>query len=288
MQLQFIPARGRKPWWHPLSTGLCAVAIYPREGTETQLLENRDIKGKSCNLSPRGDGNKGRFPLSTGAGSCNLSPRGDGNRSRRWVPWPALGLQFIPARGRKHFPFVYTYNSPCVAIYPREGTETIHGGGKPQGARLQFIPARGRKLQGCSSSLSSYQRCNLSPRGDGNGSDLIPCCSSMRLQFIPARGRKRSLCFSSFQFFKLQFIPARGRKLSYKKHFSVNFKLQFIPARGRKPACRAGRAYHGRKLQFIPARGRKLSTMLSESSRLTGCNLSPRGDGNLCARHAYR
>ena len=59
VRLQFIPARGRKPthqhhWFcrHP------PVAIYPREGTETRQSIPCIPQTCSCNLSPRGDGNK--------------------------------------------------------------------------------------------------------------------------------------------------------------------------------------------------------------------------------------
>ena len=75
---------------------------------------------------------------------CNLSPRGDGNSGKIYSE-TGMGLQFIPARGRK-----------------QRGVSELH-----QASELQLIPARGRKCVG----LRSQQRqccCNLSPRGDGN------------------------------------------------------------------------------------------------------------------------
>ena len=77
--LQFIPARGRKPWYRGRFLLVSAIAIYPREGTET-------------------------------SGALNITSQGL--------------LQFIPARGRK---LEFPHRSPhrkTIAIYPREGTET--------------------------------------------------------------------------------------------------------------------------------------------------------------------
>ena len=78
--LQFIPARGRKPLIQIRGhNGFNHVAIYPREGTETRCHDYPRCTGRSCNLSPRGDGNVAPLPFQRPVSRCNLSPRGDGN-----------------------------------------------------------------------------------------------------------------------------------------------------------------------------------------------------------------
>ena len=121
MTLQFIPARGRKQ--HCFTFFLfVGIAIYPREGTETNWTMQR------------------LWSL-----HCNLSPRGDGNRRFRQLLAYRRRLQFIPARGRKRAGDVFHHGDVGIAIYPREGTET-YPAHKLQGQLLlQFIPARGRK-----------------------------------------------------------------------------------------------------------------------------------------------
>ena len=187
-RLQFIPARGRKPFSLKICTDwMDAVAIYPREGTETPFVPGTYMVTRCCNLSPRGDGNISssdsiNVRLLVG---CNLSPRGDGNREvmrqaeREYVAiYPREGtetiskshiasplwLQFIPARGRKpthqHHWFC---RHPPVAIYPREGTETCSH-------------QRARSIPDC---------CNLSPRGDGNGHGGLIGCIGHRCNLSP-------------------------------------------------------------------------------------------------------
>ena len=171
IQLQFIPARGRKPLIQIRGhNGFNHVAIYPREGTETRCHDYPRCTGRSCNLSPRGDGNVAPLPFQRPvsrcnlsprgdgnstcfcvsvdiAASCNLSPRGDGNTNKIKNGTKKLKLQFIPARGRKRPRPAHPLEGPhLVAIYPREGTETFQNGfHKAAPVRLQFIPARGRK-----------------------------------------------------------------------------------------------------------------------------------------------
>ena len=102
-----------------------AIAIYPREGTETHPCHPMN-SCTDCNLSPRGDGNRfqGLFGFrlwiaiypregtethdivmqkSHNIYNCNLSPRGDGNFAH----------------------FTHDFNPFSIAIYPREGTETL-------------------------------------------------------------------------------------------------------------------------------------------------------------------
>ena len=98
------------------------------------------------NLSPRGDGNKGRkchcvhfkdttYPREgtetffAGISHCyhfghNLSPRGDGNLKVTEPRW----------------------TRPADTTYPREGTETLLDKLPSEGTTTQLIPARGRKL----------------------------------------------------------------------------------------------------------------------------------------------
>ena len=79
-----------------------AIAIYPREGTETQTDRRKSLTVMDCNLSPRGDGNRTSTGRRKNSADCNLSPRGDGNLGDRGDG--NMGL--------------------LIAIYPREGTET--------------------------------------------------------------------------------------------------------------------------------------------------------------------
>ena len=146
--LQLIPARGRKLGRVGHQANVLVVATYPREGTETSCLKPPALS-LALQLIPA----RGRKLIAPKRPlekiSCNLSPRGDGN--------------------------VYNNHARAcanVATYPREGTET------PQSSRmqsvlaqLQLIPARGRKRLSLHQFLNRYtQRCNLSPRGDGNSS----------------------------------------------------------------------------------------------------------------------
>ena len=169
-RLQVLPARGRKHFFclllfcfggdcnlSPRGDGngpigqqrleRVLIAIYPREGTETEGSPQRRSLRTYCNLSPRGDGNvSGRqedtpeqhiaiypregtetvvpWSISFSLSDCNLSPRGDGNLSSHIVPHIGRPLQFIPARGRKLFRRLLFAHFTTIAIYPREGTET--------------------------------------------------------------------------------------------------------------------------------------------------------------------
>ena len=99
------------------------VAIHPREGTETKpsaepasstLLQFIHARGRKLSLM---------VPLLLVANhGCNSSPRGDGNSALRPVS-----------------------REQVVAIHPREGTETCLVFSFLPFFLLQFIPARGRK-----------------------------------------------------------------------------------------------------------------------------------------------
>ena len=96
---------------------------------------------------------------------CNLSPRGDGNPPINITGFVAIRrLQFIPARGRKPVHINAHVQSRIVAIYPREGTETVQS--------HVFTSSR-------------QHRCNLSPRGDGNGHGGLIGCIGHRCNLSP-------------------------------------------------------------------------------------------------------
>ena len=164
---------------------------------------------------------------------CNLSPRGDGNDE----------VNIAQVGG-------------IVATYPREGTETRRRHPLREGLRLQLIPARGRKRE-LPLTRSSWSRCNLSPRGDGNSQAAIAVSYNRRVATYPREGTETlSTSCKVSNFLKLQLIPARGRKLGRKLLFNIVKALQLIPARGRKRRdsasfCRTS------QLQLIPARGQK-------------------------------
>ena len=234
--LQFIPARGRKPYKGNISIP-CPF---------------------DCNLSPRGDGNLHFTSILT-----------------RFFPI----LQFIPARGRKLVCLIQCLPFH-IAIYPREGTETLASRRNYRGQPYCNLSPRG---DGNAHFGQAWQRnsmdCNLSPRGDGNTG--MQTCASLTplLQFIPARGRKQAAADGDDRPAELQFIPARGRKPNHLRGVIQPIRLQFIPARGRKPIAGNGvrfvrviaiypregtetypccRFAASHALQFIPARGRKL------------------------------
>ena len=191
LKLQFIPARGRK------QNGFCRAHGI-----------------RSCNLSPRGDGNSIRTRDVHGYAMLQFIPaRGRKHFLQRFNKCAAVsGLQFIPARGRKqrgdaaggkrvrcnlsprgdgnNFKIPHRI-TVVVAIYPREGTETHPS------TSLVLSPSAG---------------CNLSPRGDGNLFTSTRTFNPGLLQYIPARGRKRSRRPHRLHWPPLQFIPARGRK----------------------------------------------------------------------------
>ena len=145
-----------------------AVATYPREGTETrqkkalmqwvslQLIPARGRKpndtrtprtAKSCNLSPRGDGNI-RFTrlLATDLKVATYPREGTETALYPLSTGRALWLQLIPARGRKPSCLPVFFVQCFVATYPREGTETSRlSNQSARSLSLQLIPARGRK-----------------------------------------------------------------------------------------------------------------------------------------------
>ena len=125
--LQFIPARGRKPPFRRMVMSRNPVAIYPREGTETRCHDYPRCTGRSCNLSPRGDGNVAPLPFQRPVSRCNLSPRGDGNSTCFCVSVDIAASCNLSPRGDGN----QLLRQPHMLVIIIE---------------LQFIPARGRKL----------------------------------------------------------------------------------------------------------------------------------------------
>ena len=146
------------------------------------------------------------------------------------------------------------------ATYPREGTETTSS----------------------MTSLSGGIRCNLSPRGDGNGSCFVEIIVHSRRCNLSPRGdgnAKVGPLFTVDQ--KMQLIPARGRKPYIQDPPNFFYGMQLIPARGRKPFGLTSAMKLSEMMQLIPARGRKPPDSGRRTSPGGRCNLSPRGDGNV-------
>ena len=92
---------------------------------------------------------------------CNLSPRGDGNVRI----YKAFNLYII------------------VAIYPREGTETVFSSGSPstQYMLVAIYPREGTETGTRMGEIcTSVACCNLSPRGDGN----VDCTSKFHTKAV--------------------------------------------------------------------------------------------------------
>lgn len=165
----------------------------PRKGTET-------IHGADFVLRTRG---------------LHLSPQGDGNRVVCGAFGTSMGLQFIPARGRRRISvivhvceignfsfspqgdgnfsrYAFTFSSNDCNLPPQ-------GDGNPPriGFWLRLIDCnlspQGDENSILATSTLPSSNCNLSPQGDGN--TLRPGYFSVAriLQFIPARGRKQNV-----------------------------------------------------------------------------------------------
>ena len=123
---------------------------------------------------------------------------------------------------------------------------------------MQLIPARGRKLAVIGLLVELLESCNLSPRGDGNGTMRFQTKQSKQLQLIPARGRKRARVGGQFLLDMLKLIPARGRKqqVALFRHAQI---------------C----------VETYPREGTETQAFRALPWGTTCCNLSPRGDKNL-------
>ena len=121
-QLQFIPARGRKPYLLRQII-VFGVAIHPREGTETLPTGQGVLHPSLVAIHPR---------------------EGTKTFVARWFPEKPK-LQFIPARGRK-LKHAHTHAADAaVAIHPREGTETAPCRGRAGRAVVAIHPREGTK-----------------------------------------------------------------------------------------------------------------------------------------------
>ena len=79
-----------------------------------------------------------------------------------------IRFQLIPARGRKHFHLSIEIMMCIISTYPRKGTET---------ALVNHL-------------VPEVLDFNLSPQGDGNGTQTESLMIDLIFQLIPARGRK--------------------------------------------------------------------------------------------------
>ncbi len=122
--MQFIPARGRKPQPGGDPGGSDGIAIYPREGTETQRSVDKINARSLLQFIPA----RGRKPMLEHASILTVILQFIPARGRKHrlavVPGRSTELQFIPARGRKLFVVFGLPLMLAIAIYPREGTET--------------------------------------------------------------------------------------------------------------------------------------------------------------------
>ena len=167
-----------------------------------------------------------------------------------------------------------------IAIYPREGTETLSAGKDRGHGKIAIYPREGTETPALPAHRRGDRHCNLSPRGDGNTRARRVIKLTLILQFIPARGRKHGLGHAVIGR-RIAIYPREGTETRREGQPVHLPPLQFIPARGRKPAPQAER-HRWKLLQFIPARGRK-QTARHLGAGTPNCNLSPRGDGNRIA-----
>ena len=167
-------------------------------------------------------------------------------------------LQFIPARGRKQLVVFCPCGKPCVAIYPREGTETCPFFRSPHGRRVAIYPREGTETSMDRFALIMVDCCNLSPRGDGNFPDHHRWRRCKPLQFIPARGRKHATA-------GIWWI-GNGCNLSPRGDGNNRRRIAGLT----QERCNLSPRGDGNPIQLV-----YLFTVDS-------CNLSPRGDGNRC------
>ena len=191
---------------------LCYFNLSPQGDGNIGLMDHRH-KLTNFNLSPQGDGNSSNRWFIGYRYNFNLSPQGDGNsrtfcrnlRKPSISTYPRKGTETQPnrRRGRKNLQ---------ISTYPRKGTETQNTSSLMKNIRFQLIPARGRKhfhlsIEIMMCIISTYPRkgtetalvnhlvpevldFNLSPQGDGNGTQTESLMIDLIFQLIPARGRK--------------------------------------------------------------------------------------------------
>ena len=169
---------------------------------------------------------------------CNLSPRGDGNPPINITGFVAIRrLQFIPARGRKPVHINAHVQSRIVAIYPREGTETVqsHVFTSSRQHRCNLSPRGDGNGHGGLIGCIGH-RCNLSPRGDGNV-ERQRFSHDFRVAIYPREGTETSVVSWTYTAFWVAIYPREGTETFPCWLISCWKWLQFIPARGRKQVC---------------------------------------------------
>ena len=169
---------------------------------------------------------------------------------------PAPALQFIPARGRKSHRHAPAWHSVRIAIYPREGTETVSSDLSILIVVDCNLSPRGDGNHHYLYHFRHCYHCNLSPRGDGN-TRQGNCGSESVIAIYPREGTETKAGVTPAQCGYCNLSP-RGDGNRTFRPVMPNFDT----------------------LQFIPARGRKHKIGPAHNKAAFHCNLSPRGDGN--------
>ena len=144
---------------------------------------------------------------------------------------------------------------------------------------MQLIPARGRKPTDMAFRMATDKDATYPREGTETSRRLCSAAQARRMQLIPARGRKLSYLSNRIPAFQDATYPREGTETIANVPF-VNFlKMQLIPARGRKH-CSSLLSSQYLKDATYPREGTETEYVSSHVCRSTGCNLSPRGDGN--------
>ncbi len=143
------------------------ISTYPRKGTETRGKRRMVHRRPHFNLSPQGDGNQERMSNTAYQRISTYPRKGTETYLLLWL-MKNIRFQLIPARGRKHFHLSIEIMMCIISTYPRKGTET---------ALVNHL-------------VPEVLDFNLSPQGDGNGTQTESLMIDLIFQLIPARGRK--------------------------------------------------------------------------------------------------
>ena len=124
MQIQLIPARGRKRLpGRDRRADRRRIQLIPARGRKHQPLDLIDRR-LEFNSSPQGDGNLGWTGRLADDPVNSTHPRKGTETSPRWV----------------------SISNPLNSTHPRKGTETSRSRAASWSIIIQLIPARGRKL----------------------------------------------------------------------------------------------------------------------------------------------
>ena len=124
LQLQFIPARGRKLCGLRIVTAVIELQFIPARGRRRISVIVHVCEIGNFNFSPQGDGNKREIGFKPEIPKIAIYSRKGMEAYLHLLLFQSLQLQFIPARGRKHCCIVGVSEHFHIAIYPRKGTET--------------------------------------------------------------------------------------------------------------------------------------------------------------------